>query len=106
PQGRMAHEAVTLSVHEGEGVVAIRVLLWACTACRSVESLVRSGRAEQCASCGARLRRGRGANIVLEVPGQTPVARHAREWADLIGDPLVGVDDVRIRESLRGGVLL
>lgn len=93
--------AVPLAVHDGEDVVAIRDLLWACPACRSVESLVRSGRAEQCASCGARLRRGRGANIVLEVPGRTPVARHAREWADLIGDPQDGEEDVSARVSLR-----
>ncbi len=70
--------------------MAIRDLLWACPACLTRDSLVASGRGVLCTACGARLRRGARATIVLEVPGQPPRTRAARDWADVIGEPRDG----------------
>lgn len=81
--------------------MAIRDLLWACPACREPESLARDGRAEKCRACGARLHRGRRATIVLEVAGRTPQVREAREWVDLLGDPVDGQPEVSARVILR-----
>lgn len=81
--------------------MAIRDLLWACPACGQPESLVRDGRAEKCRACGARLRRGRRATIVLEVAGRAPQVREAREWVDALGDSDDGQREVSARVVLR-----
>ncbi|MHB1169762.1 MAG: hypothetical protein ACYC28_10840 [Longimicrobiales bacterium] len=70
--------------------MAIRDLLWACPSCRTQESLVRGGKGEVCRACGAQVRRGARATIVLEVPGQQPRAGEAWEWSDLLGEPTNG----------------
>lgn len=67
--------------------MAIRDLLWACPACGEHEGLVAARRGEACRKCGARVRRGRGATIVVEAPGRPPVARPAWEWADALAAP-------------------
>ena len=72
--------------------MAIRDLLWACPACGVPNALVPANRrSDACRSCGAVLRRGPGAHIVLEVPGRAPAARAACDWcADL---PALDADD-------------
>ncbi len=70
--------------------MAIRDLLWACPSCRTQESLVRGGKGEVCRACGAQVRRGERATIVLDVPGQQPRMREAWEWSDLLGEPTSG----------------
>lgn len=61
--------------------MAIRDLLWACPLCRTQDALRPGGRDEVCASCGARLRRARGAEIEVTPVGGRPIQRHAAEWA-------------------------
>lgn len=66
--------------------MAIRDLLWACPACGEPNGLIAVRRGEVCRACGARVRRGRGANIVVEVDGRPPLVRPAWEWCDLLPD--------------------
>ena len=87
--------------------MAIRDLLWACPACGVPNALApASRRSDACRSCGAVLRRGPGANIVLEVPGRAPAARAACDWcADLPApdpdaEPLDGHATLREAESV------
>ncbi len=64
--------------------MAIRDLLWACPACGEPNGLIPARGGEVCRACGARVRRGRAATILVEAAGKPPVARPAWEWcADL-----------------------
>ncbi len=73
--------------------MAIRDLLWACPACGEHEGLVAGRGGEVCRRCRARVRRGQGATIVVEAPGQPPVVRGAAEWVDALPQP---ADDGRV----------
>lgn len=64
--------------------MAIRDLLWACPACGEPNGLVPAGRGEACRKCGARVRRGPAATIIVEAPGQPSVARPAWAWCDAL----------------------
>ncbi|MFO7260058.1 MAG: hypothetical protein DIU52_002815 [bacterium] len=61
--------------------MAIRDLLWACPFCRAEDAIRTEGRGEVCKRCGARFRRGAGAEIEARPVGGQPVRRHAAEWA-------------------------
>jgi hypothetical protein len=58
----------------------IRDLLWGCVICGELEALRMMDRVELCTKCGARYRRGRGANITIEVEGRGLETRSAAEW--------------------------
>lgn len=62
----------------------IRDLLWGCVICGAEESLRMVDRIETCSACDARYRRGRGAEIEVEVQGRGVEARSATEWSGLL----------------------
>ena len=67
--------------------MAIRDLLWACPACGEPNGLSAARGGEVCRACGARVRRGRGADIVVEIDGRPPLVRPAWEWCDILPVP-------------------
>lgn len=62
--------------------MAIRDLLWACPECGKVGGLAPTKDAEVCTVCGTRFRRGKGAMIEAERPGQGTETRTPAEWVD------------------------
>jgi 1-acyl-sn-glycerol-3-phosphate acyltransferase len=83
--------------------MAIRDLLWACPFCGTEQGLRPAGRAEVCAHCGTRFRRGHGASIVAERPGEGSETRPAAAWSDRL--PPLDVE-ARIRRAREGGGVL
>lgn len=76
----------------------IRDLLWGCVVCGAMESLREIDRVETCNQCGARFRRGRGAQIAVEVEGKGVETRTAAEWSALLPSvTAVGTAEVLVR---------
>lgn len=64
--------------------MAIRDLLWSCPLCGLEGGLRRGKHEDVCAGCGARFRRGRGSEIVVETADGRTERRPAAEWAALL----------------------
>lgn len=86
--------------------MAIRDLLWACPACGVPNALVPARGGDRCRVCGAVLRRGPGASIVLEAPGRPPETRPAWQWCEALpalngdGEPLDGHATLREADAV------
>ena len=77
--------------------MALKDVLWACPACHAIESIAPDGR---CQACDARLRRGRGALIVLNRAGAAPEERSVADWLAQLPWPDLDAEGL----SLPGGI--
>ena len=68
--------------------MAIRDLLWGCPLCGSEGSLRNRGHSTHCGTCGARLRRADGANILASTPDGREQRRTPAEWVDALRPPV------------------
>lgn len=82
--------------------MAIRDLLWACPACGVPNALVPARRGDVCSACGAELRRGAGATIVVKAPGRPSEVRRAWEWCE----SLPALNEAGADEPLDGHAVL
>lgn len=80
--------------------MAIRDLLWACPVCGTEGGIRSAKKGEACTACGTRYRRGKGAELIAETPGERPRSQPAAVWADRL--PATDILD-RLCGSLDGG---